>query len=119
MILLLAAFVLSCGDDDGGVKTSRNVKFEVSGNFSGSLDATYLTESGGGTTESIPSLTWTKTVNYASTVPSTSILVGGLGGSPGQAITVKVFAGGNLVSTTPGTATTDGVIVVSAPAYIF
>ena len=120
LILFLTTFILSCSDDDNGPAVNkRNVRFEVSGNFSGVMDATYITESGGGTNETIPSLTWTKEINYAASVPSITILVGGYDGVAGQTITLKVFSGGKLISSTPGTANSNGVVAITAPPYVF
>jgi len=120
--LLLA---VSCKKDNNtsiptpGPAKSRAIKFEVTGNFSGTLDATYIAESGGGTSEDINSLPWNKSLNYATTASGTGLSVGGYGGVPGQTLTVKVFAGGNEVSSTSGTTKSDGIIVVVAPSYVF
>ena len=110
----------ACSDDDGGGKSgSREVKFEVTGNFTGEMSAVFLTASGGGTTESINTLPWSKTITYESSVPTTQIGVAGAGGNFGETLTVKVIVGGSEKSSTPGTATNSGSISVSAPAYAF
>ncbi len=115
LLILLAA----CSKDESASVKIRDIKFEVTGNFSGTLDATYITSSGGGTNESISTLPWSKNITYTSSTPSTAITVGGGGGVAGQTLLVKVFAGGALVSETPGVATSSGVVVVASPAYIF
>ncbi len=121
--LLLSVLVLllfsSCGGDDDGVTSSREVKYEVTGNFSGLLGATYITANGGGTSESITSLPWTKSLTYKSSVSATTLSAAGANGTSGQTITIKVFVGGKLESTTSGTATTTGSISVTAPTYMF
>ena len=120
LILLFVFSILSCDDDEGApAANKRNVRFEVTGNFSGTMDATFITESGGGTNEMVTSLPWTKEINYAATVPSMSILVGGYDGVGGQSITLKVFAGGKLVSSTPGTANSNGIVAITSPPYVF
>jgi hypothetical protein len=114
--------LLSCSkDDDSSAPTpsSRVVKYEVTGNFSGTLDATYILANGGGTNEVISSLPWIKEITYASTVPSVGILVGGFGGTSSQTISVKIFVGGQEISSTPGTTNSNGIIVVDSPDYIF
>lgn len=85
----------------------------------GTIDATFITASGGGTNKSIPTLPWTKIISYAPTVTGTTITVGGGGSVPGQTLNVKVFAGGSLVSETPATADRGGIIVAGSPSYIF
>ena len=102
------------------VVNSRQVKFEVTGNFSSTLTPTYYSESGGiGTNSDITSLPWSKEITYQNGVTGTSINVKGNGGVSGQTITVKVYSGGNEVSSTSGTANNDGIISVQAPAVVF
>ena len=116
----ISFFTLSCkNNDDPKPAKSSNITFEVNGNFSGSLNTTYITSNGGGTTESISAMPWTKNITYAATVPSTSISIVGAGGSAGQSITLKVLAGGKEVSSTSATATNSGTISLNAPSYTF
>jgi len=110
---------VSCSEDDSSPAKSRDIKFEVTGNFTGTLSATYVNATGGGANESIPALPWNKTLTYASTVPSTGLSVGATVGVAGQTIRVKVFAGGTLISDTPGVADASGMLVVASPTYIF
>lgn len=119
LFIVFAIFFTSCNKDDTAPAKSREVKFDISGTFSGTLNVTYITASGGATNESIPALPWTKSITYQSTVSGTTITIGGAGGIAGQTLKVKVFAGGSLVSETPGVATSAGVIVIASPTYIF
>ncbi len=91
----------------------------MTGTFSGTLDATYITANGGGTNETIPSLPWTKNITYTSSASGTGITVGGSGGVAGETISVRVFAGGVIVSTTSGVANSSGILVVASPSYVF
>jgi hypothetical protein len=118
-IVIFSWLAFSCSDDDSSPAKSRDIKFEVTGNFTGTLSATYVNATGGGANESIPALPWTKTITYASTVPSTALSVGATGGLAGQTVRVKVFAGGTLISDTPGVADASGMLVVAAPTYVF
>ncbi|GCC50460.1 hypothetical protein SanaruYs_06750 [Chryseotalea sanaruensis] len=117
--LLILLVLFACSEDDAKAGKSRDIKFEISGTFTGTLDATYITASGGGTNESITSLPWTKNIKYLSTTVSTSITVGGDGGVAGQTLFIKVFAGGTLVSETSGISNSSGILVVASPSYIF
>ncbi len=117
--LLFAGLVFSCNDDEPTAVKSREIRFEVTGNFAGMLATTYVNESGGGTSESIPSLPWNKSITYPASVPSTGISVGATGGVAGQTIRIKVFAGGTLISDTPGVADGSGSVVIAAPSYTF
>jgi len=120
-ILLFNLFLLSfaCSKDEPEPIKSLNIKFEVTGNFSGTIDATYITAGGGATNESLLSLPWTKSIIYESTVSGTTITLGGGGGAAGQTLTVKVFAGGSIISETSGVANSSGIIVIASPTYIF
>lgn len=118
-VIIVSLLGVSCNENDPSPAKSRDIKFEVTGNFTGALSTTYVTATGGGTNESIPALPWSKTITYAATVPSTGLSVGATGGVAGQTIRVKVFAGGTLISDTPGVADASGMLVVVSPTYIF
>lgn len=120
-ILTLVLFSCDNGGDSNGNPTGnrRNVRFEVSGNYTGFLSVSYITASGGGTAETISALPWTKSVQYQTSVPSTAISVAGTGGVSGQTLTVKVFSGDVEVSSTPVTAMATGQIAASAPSLVF
>jgi hypothetical protein len=118
-VIIASCLGVSCNEDDPSPAKSRDIKFEVTGNFTGALSATYVNATGGGANESIPALPWNKTITYASTVPSTGLSIGGTGGVAGQTVTVKVFAGGALVSDTPEVADASGMIVIASPTYLF
>lgn len=120
-LVLFSALLFNsgCNSDDAPPKKSRDVKFELTGSFSGTLDVTYTTASGGATNESVAALPWTKAITYQSTAQGALITVGGRGGTAGQTLMVKVYAGGTVVSETPGIANSSGIVVVSTPTYIF
>lgn len=124
----LTLSLIGCGSNSSGPtaptptpapSSSRVVRFEVSGTFSGTLDASFITASGGATVESIPALPWTKDITYAASVLGTGLTVAGSGGIPGQTLVVRILGGGTQISSTTGTTTSSGVVVVSAPAYVF
>lgn len=119
LYLAILVLLLACSKDDPTPTKSRDIKFEITGNFSGTIDATFITASGGATNESITSLPWTKSIVYQSTVSGTTITLGGGGGVAGQTLKVKVFAGGSVVSETPGVANSSGIIVIASPTYVF
>ncbi|WP_306354146.1 hypothetical protein [Flavobacterium sp. '19STA2R22 D10 B1'] len=121
-VVVMSLTSCSSSDDDnggGGNANQRNVKFEVTGNFTGDLSATFIVASGGAVSEDLPSLPWIKEITYEPSVSGTGISVGGTGGVAGQTLTVKIFSGGTLISTTPATANNNGTVTISAPSYIF
>lgn len=103
LVLIASMTILSCKKDNGNNNnnnSSRAIKYEVSGNYTGSMIASYTTTSGGTTNETMPGLPWSKEVIYASNVTAAIIAVTGNGGVPGQQVTVVVKKGGSQISST-------------------
>lgn len=122
--LFMAASVLatSCSDDDndgGSSNKSRDIKYEVTGNFSGDITAAYTTASGGATTAEITSLPWSLAITAAPSVQAVAFSVQGSGGTEGQQVDVKVYQGGREVSSVEATANSSGIFVASSPAVVF
>lgn len=118
---VMALASCSSDDDNGSTATggSRDIKYEVTGNFSGELDTTYITASGGATNADITALPWEYSFKADESTHGATFNVSGTGGVAGETITLKIYQGGDVKSTTPGTANSDGIVVVSAPAVTF
>lgn len=124
LFTIVSSLILgSCSSDDNGNggSSSRDVKYEITGNFSAPLDVTYITASGGATSTEVTSLPWSMsfTADAASTGASFNAGNAGGSGTPGQTISLKIYQGGVLKSTTDATANSDGIIVAVAPAIVF
>lgn len=121
--LFMAASVLatSCSDDDdsGSTNNSREIKYEITGNFSGDITAAYTPAGGGATTAEITSLPWSLEITAAPSVQAVAFSVQGSGGTQGQKVDVKIYQGNREVSSVEGTANSDGIFVVSSPAVVF
>ena len=124
LVLTLAFTAVSCSSDDDNndteeVAESRDVKYEITGNFTGELDATYSERSGAPLIEDVPSLPWTK--EFTANPDSNGVLLrtGGGGGVAGQTVTAKIYVGGKVVSELTGTANSEGIIVVHPNPYVF
>jgi hypothetical protein len=118
--LLVVSYLLffsSC-DDSSPEAPSRTIKYEVTGNFSGAVFASYTTASGGTNNESA-SLPWSKEITYASNVTAAIIAISGNGGTAGQQLTIVVKKGNTQVSSTPITAGSQGSFSQSAPVVTF
>jgi type IV secretory pathway VirB2 component (pilin) len=123
-MIALSFLAIACNKEDSGGTNppsgnQRQVRFEVTGNYTGTLTAAFTTASGGTTVEDITSLPWRKDITYVASVMGTGMSVGGSTGSAQQTITLKIFSGGTEVSSTPAVANSSGVISVSAPALLF
>jgi len=122
--LLIALMVFgSCNNDDGNEpqNTSRTLRYELTGNFSGSnMIAAFTTASGGTVTEQITALPWNKEITFDSNVNGANMVVSGAGGTSGQQVTMVIKKGGTPVGT-PITATADagGTFTLSSPVITF
>ncbi len=111
------SFFSSC-KKDYPVPSSRVIKFEVTGNFTGTVFASYTTSSGGTTNEQV-NLPWSKEINYASNVAAAIVALSGNGGAVGQQLTIAVKRGASQVSSTPVTVDSSGSFSVSTPVVTF
>ena len=121
---LLPVFALiviqSCKKKDGNMSArSRTIQYEISGNYTGSLVASYTTATGGTTNESVSIRPWRKEIIYNSNVSAAIIAISGNGGTAGQQVTVVVKKGGTQISSTTATADNAGSFTRSAPVITF
>lgn len=118
-VYLLIAFMAltSCSsDDDKGSTGSREIKYEITGNYSGAkLDITY-TENGGATNTEATKLPWTKTFTAASDTFGAGFNAGAGDAKPGEKITLNIYQGGKLKKSQEATATSDGMLIASVTA---
>ncbi|WP_456313584.1 MmpS family transport accessory protein [Pseudomonas shirazensis] len=123
LVLTLAFTAVSCSSDNdndsGSQSASRDVKYEITGNFTGELDVTYMEKSGAPLIEDVPSLPWTKEFTANADSDGALVHTSGLGGVPGQTVTAKIYVGGKVVSELTATANSDGIIVVHPKTYVF
>jgi hypothetical protein len=118
--LLFLATSCSKDKDDNPGTSSRVVKYEITGNFTGSLIASYTTAPGGTANEAVPSQPWTKEITYASTVTAATMVLSGNGGVTGQKVTLVVKRGGTAVGApTVFTADAAGGFSSSGPVIVF
>lgn len=99
---------------------SRDVRYEISGNYSGKLKVTYFQAGGGiGSTPDV-TVPWTKEITYQASVGGVNLSAGGHeGGLPGQTVTLKIFVGGVEKHTATGEVGSNGVVSVITDTYVF
>ncbi|GGF19166.1 hypothetical protein [Flavobacterium limi] len=123
MLMLTLVFTFaSCSSDDNdndSVNKSRDVKYEVTGNYTGQLDVTYMEKSGAPLIEDITSLPWTKEFTADADSDGALVHTSGYGGIKDQTVTAKVYVGGKVVSELTGKADSEGIIVVHPKTYVF
>ena len=121
IVLTLAFTAVSCSsdNDDNSGTNSRDVKYEVTGNYTGKLSVTYIEAGGAALIEDITALPWTKEFTARTDSKGASISTSGYGGTKGQTLTGKIYIGGKVVKELTATATEDGIIVLMPGTYVF
>ncbi|MBN8782176.1 MAG: hypothetical protein J0G98_03855 [Terrimonas ferruginea] len=115
---ILLVFV-SCDKTDQENQSSRTLRYELTGTFTGSLVASYTTASGGTANETVTDLPWSKEITYAANVTAAVVAISGNGGSPGQQVAAEVKQGGTQVASTVATANSSGSFTEASAVVIF
>lgn len=119
VILILITFS-NCKESDPIPNKVKNVKYEITGNFSGKLLIIYTDISGGNKTLFNVSVPWSQEVTYPESVAA--IGIGGqaeVTGNVGQTVVVKIFVDGVEVKSSPASAGSLGELVLPSIAYSF
>ena len=122
IVLTLAFTAVSCSsdnDDDTKAPASRDVKYEITGNFTGTSSVTYSEKGGNVLNEDLTSLPWTKEFTAEAKSMGASLSASGYGGVAGQTLTGKIYIGGKLENELTATANSDGIIVLPLTPYVF
>jgi hypothetical protein len=118
MMLFVASFLFqSCSTDDVAASGSREVKYEVTGNFAGKITAAATTNNGISEIIEINKLPWTLELTAKDSIKSLFVTATGTGGMAGQTVTLKIYVGGKVVSTSTATALSGGIITVNSDLY--
>ena len=122
LLFVLTTFA-SCdkdSDNDNPGNTSRNIRYEVTGNFTGTFSAAYTPTSGGVTSEDFTALPWSKEITYAAGVSGASIGVSGTGGVAGQKAQLIIKRGGTQIGTPiEQTAGSSGTFSIAGQPIVF
>ena len=109
----------SCNSDEANEpqNTSRTLRYELTGSFSGSnIIVAYTIASGATVAEQITSLPWNKEITFASTVGGFNMVVSGAG----QQVTLVIKKNGIQLGTpTTSTADAGGTFTISSPVITF
>ncbi|WP_125717812.1 MmpS family transport accessory protein [Flavobacterium ustbae] len=125
IVLTLAFTAVSCSsdnddnDNNGGSNNSRDVRYEITGNYTGTLSATYFEKGGNALNEDVTKLPWTKEFTAEAKSMGASLSASGYGGAAGQTLTGKIYIGGKLENELTATANSEGIIVLPLTPYVF
>lgn len=87
----MVTFATSCSKDDNNTPAdSPNVKYEITGNATGTFDATYITASGSGANVISASLPWSKEIVVQTGVTTVLLNAAVIGATPSKTITAKI-----------------------------
>lgn len=108
----------SCKKEDDPI--SRNVTFEITGNYTGSYTVVYTANTSNVTTIPGVKLPFTKAVQFGDDV--TAVSFGGAieqFGQTGQTAVIAIKVDGKTVASGNGTADANGVLALPTIAYVF
>lgn len=109
----------SCKKDKEPNNTSRTLRYEVTGNFTGTLMVSYTTATGGTANDQV-TLPWTKEITFASNVTAAIVSLTGNSGVAGQKVTLIIKRGGTQVGAPfEAVAEASGSFSKAAPVVVF
>ncbi|TCC90096.1 hypothetical protein EZ428_12465 [Pedobacter frigiditerrae] len=121
--IILFTLTLSCkkDSDNSPDNNSRTLRYELSGNFTGSIVTSYTTASGGTVNETVTAIPWTKEIDYATNVTAAIIALSGSGGVAGQKVNLVIKRGGVQVGSTIELVakSSGGIEPATGPAIVF
>jgi hypothetical protein len=107
-------------DKNDNNNSSRNVKYELSGTFTGKFTVIITDNESGTLVIDNVSIPWSKEVSYGNKVIAVGIGASATTyGSAGQTALMKIYSGGNVVKTTNGTADVNGALSLPALSHGF
>jgi hypothetical protein len=116
----------SCSNSDDNSNNStpnnRNVRYEITGNYTGHFLMVYNDNVSGNTSVTVTALPWIKNITYTPNVIGIGIggnTVIGNQGIAGQTATLKIYSGDTTVATVSSTADVNGVINFQPLSYVF
>lgn len=118
IVVLFATALAACSKDP--VSTSKLVKYEITGNFTGKLTVTYTDNTGATSLLQNVSLPWSKEVSYPASVLSVGVgAQATVLGTAGQTASMKIYYKNAAVKSTSATAGSLGELVLPAIAHVF
>ncbi|WP_166437134.1 MmpS family transport accessory protein [Niastella caeni] len=106
--------------DNNNTPSNRNVKYELTGNFTGKFSLIIIDNESGSQTLNNVSLPWSKEITYSNKV--TAISIGAAAttqGAAGQTVVMKIYSNGNVVKTTNATAGSSGELTLPGLGHSF
>lgn len=125
ILLLVVILAMSCNKDDSparGNTVSREIKYEITGTYSGHLDVLITDQNGNNLTEVVTALPWSKTITYPAnilTIGGTANSVVANAGVAGQTGSLKIYSGDAVKRTSNKTVGQNGLLIFDIQTYSF
>lgn len=122
LTFFLGIAISACSNDDdkgGSTPDNRNVKYEITGNYSGKLVIVYSNEHGAAETVMSASLPWSKEITLQTVNTGAYSANTDTPGIAGQTATAKIIVGGEVKKSETQIADENGRINFSMLSYTF
>jgi Mycobacterium membrane protein len=119
IFFLATSWLFSCLKDTVTPASSRAVKYEITGNFTGGFTIAYLEANGSAEVAQITTLPWKKELTADNSVKAVTANATGSGGKSGQTATLKIYVGNIEVKAGSGTAISSGIISLAPQPHVF
>lgn len=118
LAILLSVFI-SCKKNDKD-NLARNIKFEITGEFTGKVSVTYTNNLGNAITVNDVQLPWSTEIRYYVNIREISIAANGtVSGNPGQTVTTSIYQNGQTIKQTVLISDRSGSITIPLLTHIF
>lgn len=122
-LLLLNLLFISCSKDSVTPNNkSRNVKFELTGNYTGNITVAYTLANGGTQAFSDIRLPWTKEIVYENSVGGLGFSGSGeisLSNVPGQTVTINIYSDNKVVKTGSASVDSNQILILPTLSFVF
>lgn len=102
--------------------STRNVRYEITGNYTAPLFVVYNDNVSGNTTLTVTALPWRKDISYPANVQGIGIASNSQNGNPGaagQSASLKIYVSNTVVQSSAAVADANGTINLPPLAYVF
>jgi Mycobacterium membrane protein len=116
---LTTSLFFSCSKDSATPASSKAVKYEITGNYSGVFTVAYIAGNGSAEVVEITALPWKKELTADNSLKAVTANATGSGGKSGQTATLKIYVGNVEVKAGSGTALSSGIISLAPQPHVF
>lgn len=123
LLLSFFSLAISCSEDSAApANKSRNVKFEMTGSYTGKILVAHTLANGGTQAFSDIRLPWTKEVVYENTVGGIGFSGSGeisLSNVPGQSVTINIYSDNKIVKTGSASVDSNQILLLPSLSFVF